>query len=116
MALFYRGEGIGSYRHPTDARLTGFSRHAAGATPSIDRIISHVARSSKSSPFVSLSRSFGIARAYGLVGPGGFASAKNRGYVYEIEISDDSMCKPLDPIVEIARHIKQPWDAHYQHG
>jgi hypothetical protein len=76
----------------------------------------HVARGSIVSPYISCSRSFGVARAYGIVGPKGFASAGRPGYVYEIEVSDDRICRTLDPVKEVAEHLRMPWeDPPYQH-
>ena len=116
MALFYRGAGIGSYWFLNDARISGFVPFSPGATPSLDGIMYHISRGSTQSPYVSFSRSFGIARAYGLTGKGGFATAARPGYVYEMEISDDSICKLIDPVVEVAASLNRPWDnVSYQH-
>lgn len=116
MALFYRGAGIGSHWHTTDARISGFTPHKPGETPSTTRIVNHIARASTTSPYVSFSRSFGIARAYGLIGPAGFASAARPGYVYEIEVSDDKVCMMIDPVKNVAGTLGEPWENHtYQH-
>jgi hypothetical protein len=116
MALLYRGAGPGSWWHVNDARINGFAPHSPGATPSKDRIVNHIARASIKSPYISFSRSFGIARAYALVGPAGFASAASPGYVYEIEVLDDKMCTPIDPVVEISKELPSPWESpHYHH-
>jgi hypothetical protein len=116
MALFYRGAGIGSHWYNNDARVSGFAPHSPGATPSIDRVMYHVARGSTVSPYISFSRSFGIARADGITGKSGFATAARPGYVYEIEISDDKICKLIDPVVEVAASLNRPWEnVSYQH-
>ncbi len=78
--------------------------------------MNHIARASVTSPYISFTHSFGVARAYGLVGPNGFASTPNPGYVYEIEVSDDTICSALDPVVEIATQLAKPWqNPHYHH-
>jgi hypothetical protein len=116
MALLYRGAGLGTYWHTTDARLHGFTPHFPGGTPSAQTIIQHIARGSTKSPYISFSRSFGVARAYGLVGSKGIASPSSPGYVYEIDVVDDSVCKVLDPVKEIAGTLPQPWQSlSYQH-
>src|SRR5689334_12591960 len=105
MAIFFRGAGIGSFWHNKNAQLAGFAPHSPGAMPSNSSLMSHIALASIQSPYVSFSRSFGIARAYALVGPGGMARPGAPGFVYEIEISDDSICRVLDPVVEIGKHL-----------
>jgi hypothetical protein len=116
MALLFRGAGPGSHWHARDARTSGFTPHSPGATPSIDFIMSHIALASTTSPYISFTRSFGVALAYAQIGPKGFASAVQPGYVYEIEISDDKHCEVLDPVVEIAKALPKPWSSPcYQH-
>lgn len=116
MALLYRGAGPGSYWHTNDARTLGFAPHSPGGTPSNDRILNHIARASTTSPYISFTRSFGVARAYGLFGSAGIASVGRPGFVYEIEITDDKLCKPIDPMIEVARHLPDPWkDPNYHH-
>lgn len=116
MALFYRGAGPGSYWHTNDGRLKGFSPHNPGGNPSSDCIINHIARGSTNSPYISLTRSYAVARSYALAGPAGYASVSTPGYVYEIEVSDDKKAKVLDPVVEIAQDLPKPWTSPcYQH-
>jgi hypothetical protein len=115
MPFFYRGAGPGSFWHVRDARLSGFSPHSPGATASISRLMNHIARASIVSPYVSLSRSFGIARAYGLVGPAGMASGAVPGYVYEIE-AERGDCVLIDPVKLIVEDLPDPDDSlSYQH-
>jgi hypothetical protein len=115
MALLYRGAGPGTYWHLNDARVTGFAPHSSGATPSNDFIINHIARGSTRSPYVSFTRSFGVGRAYALSGPAGYASISQPGYVYEIEVVDDTVCTVLDPVVEIAKGLGEPWSSPSYH-
>jgi len=115
MPIFYRGAGPGSFWQVNDAQLKGFSPHSPGATPSTLRLMHHIARASTQSPYISLSRSFGVARAYGIVGPFGFASSASPGYVYELEI-EKGVCTLLDPVVEIVKDLPDPFDNFsYQH-
>jgi len=59
MPIFYRGAGVGTYWHQHDARLTGFMPKAPTIVSSVDRVMQHVARGSISSPYISLTRSYG---------------------------------------------------------
>jgi hypothetical protein len=116
MALLYRGAGFGTYWHVNDARIHGFAPQSPGAIASIDRMASHIMHGSTKSPYISLSRSFGVARAYGIVGSGGIACASHPGYVYEIEIPDDKVCRLIDPVKAIATELPNPWTTpSYQH-
>lgn len=116
MAIFFRGDGPGSHWHVNDPRLSGFIPHFPGALPSDSRLLTHIACASTRSPYISFSRSFGVAQAYALVGPGGMATRSTPGYVWEIEISDDKGCRVLDPVVEIARALPHPCEElSYQH-
>jgi hypothetical protein len=118
MAIFYRGDGPGSYWHKedNDPRIGGFIAYSPGVSPSVERLITHIARASIHSPFVSLTRSFGIAKMYAQVGPAGMATRFNPGYIYEIEISDDKQCTVIDPIIEIAKTLPPPYSSiSYQH-
>jgi hypothetical protein len=108
MALLYRGAGPGTYWHLRDARLDGFAPQNPGGAPSNDLIISHIARGSTRTPYVSFTRSFGVARAYAIPGSVGYSSATQPGYVYEVEVSDDKACVIIDPVVEIARNLNKP--------
>ena len=116
MARFYRGAGIGTYWYVNDARLAGFAPHKPGATPSLDSLMYHIARASTASPYISFTRSFGVAHAYAIWGSGGRATPGKPGYVYEIEVSDDSLCVLEDPVKEIANDLPVAWqDPSYQH-
>ena len=78
--------------------------------------MTHISAGSVRSPYVSFTRSFGVARHYALVGPTGLASRLNPGYVWEIEIAADNVCNVLDPVKEIARTLPSPYDRlSYQH-
>jgi hypothetical protein len=111
MALLYRGAGPGNHWSVTDARLMGFTPRSPGSAPSTDIIINHITQGSTNSPYISFTRSFGVALAYAQVGPNGVASLARPGYVYEVEISDDKHCEAIDPIVEIAKALPRPWSS-----
>jgi hypothetical protein len=116
MALFYRSAGPGSHSHVHDAREFGFAPHFPEQIASINRLIHHITRATTTSPYISFSHSYGVARSYAVVGPRGFATPENPGYVYEIEISDDKECGILDPVKEIAKSLPRPGqDPNYHH-
>ena len=116
MAVLYRGDGPGSHWHTHDARVTGFIPKSPGALPSNSRLMNHIARASVGSPYISFSRSFGVARTYALLGPHGVATHANPGYVWEIEVADDTVCRVLDPVIEIAKTLPSPHaEPPYQH-
>lgn len=74
----------------------------------------HIARGTTISPFVSLTKSFGIARNYATPG----ASATKPGFVYQIEIPQDRWTAGLtliDPIKEVAAQLDSFGFPGYQH-
>ena len=77
----------------------------------------HVARGNVSSPYISLTRSFGVAREYAFGGRKQ-ATQANPGYVYELEINDplpDGL-KLLDPVKVVAAAAPPPLASlSYQH-
>jgi hypothetical protein len=116
---FYRGAGIGSYWYANDARVTGFISQSPGAPVSIDSLINFVAKGKTvTSPFISLTRSYAIARSYALSVGVRRATETNPAYVYEIELSNPlpSGVNLLDPIKEVAHILPSPLDhVSYQH-
>ncbi len=93
-----------------DHRLDGFVARRPGATPTVDLLLSHVANGATNTPFISLTRSFGIAKRYAMHGP------QKRGYVYSIELDDKSNVELLDPLKETSRCLPDPFaDPSYQH-
>lgn len=118
MPIFYRGAGAGTYWHRNDARLSGFTPQAPGVVPSINRLINHVSRGTVYSPYISLTRSYGVALNYAVLPGQAIATRANPGYVYEIEI--DEPLPPglqlLDPVKEVAAVVPSPLSlVPYQH-
>ena len=66
MALFYKGVGVGTYLHTNDPRTIGMPSRASGMANNIDATMRHVARGTTVSPYVSLTRSYGVAEMYAL--------------------------------------------------
>jgi hypothetical protein len=110
MAVFYRGAGVGTYWHAKDARLFGFIPQSPGSMPSPDSIMHHIARATVTSRFVSMTRSYGVAKDYAINASRILPSSSNPAYVYKIEIDDPSRygVELVDPIIEIAKHLPNP--------
>ncbi len=107
MPILYRGAGVGTYWHARDARLLGFLPQWAAGDPSLNRIIHHIARGTVNSPYVSLTRSFGVARTYALAGRYR-ANPKAPAYVYEIETGPALGPALVDPLKVIAESLLDP--------
>ena len=110
MAVLYRGAGVGTYWHTHDARAFGFAPKTPGALHTTDRLMLHIARGTVDSPYVSLTRSYGIAESYGVYFGRRSPSRTTPGYVYEIELSDPlpAGLALFDPVNEVAARARSP--------
>jgi len=117
MPIFYRGAGVGTYWHENDARLNGFTPKKPGAVHSIERLIEHIARADVNSPYISLTRSYGVAYWYAVPLSRDTATETNPRYVYEIELSHPLPLglQLLDPVKEVAAAAPEPLEGMYQH-
>jgi hypothetical protein len=118
MALFYKGVGVATFLHPTDLCTTGISPHSPGAGNSVDAMMMHIARAAIRSPFVSLTRSYGIAYVYAKNTGKVFPTAANPAYVYEVEINDPPPAgvTVYDPIAHVAaQHTNALSNISYHH-
>jgi hypothetical protein len=118
MPIFYRGAGVGTYWYENDARLNGFTPQSPGTAPSIDRLMHHVARGTVKSPYISLTRSYGVACVYAVFSGRTQPTETDPGYVYEIEIGAPLPpgLQLLDPVKEVAMAAPEPLDSiSYQH-
>jgi len=118
LALFYR-IAIGTFWHANDAQLTSFSAQRPSQQPSLDRLMNHIVYGTVTSPYVSLTRSYGIALNYALDFSRTPPSATNPAFVYEIEIADPlpSGLSLLDPLREVVQSFPQPEsDYTYHHN
>jgi hypothetical protein len=105
----YKGVGVGTFLHGFDLRVIGIQpkspRPRAG---SLMDVCQHIARGTTISPFLSFSRSYGIARDYAydfsITPPGSSAYA----HVYEIDIPADAKVRVIDPVVLIASQQTNP--------
>src|SRR5712691_2721501 len=116
MTVLYRGAGVGTWWHDHDARLTGFTPQCPGTPPSVDQVMSHIAKTT-ATPHISLTRSYPIAYGYALFGRVS-PSPNNPAYVYEIELSEPLPrgLQLVDPVKELAPALPCPVaDISYQH-
>ena len=111
MPIFYRGAGPGSYWHKNDARY-GFRPHSPAASHGPDRIALHVARGTTTTPYVSVTRSYGVAKQYALLRSG----RRKSGWVYEIQIDlPMSNIEIIDPVKAIASQLPDAFAPPYQY-
>ena len=117
MPIFYKGAPPGTHWNVNDAVGTGFVPRDPGISPSVDRIIQHVAYAVTQSPYISLSRSYSVALHYALETGTSQPTANSPGYVYEIEINDGTPgVTLLDPVQTIAASAPGPFhNPGYQH-
>lgn len=81
--------------------------------------MAHVALGTTTSPYISLTRSYGVARDYALNSSRARPTASRPAYVYEIDISDPPPATlPLfDPVVQVAASLGSPTSAiSYHHN
>lgn len=115
MPVFYRGAGVGTFWHQRDARISGFQAWNPGAAPSPYSVIRHIVTGTVASPFISLTRSFGVARTYALAGARE-STEECPGYVYEIEIDGSAeFVNLIDPLQRIAGSLPDPIESHSYH-
>ncbi len=119
MAIFYRGSGIGTYWHINDPIQNGFTARAPEMTPTITRLMLHIARSTVNSPFISITRSYAVAWRYAMLSSVRVPTANEPAYVHEIEIQEPlpQGLELLDPVKEVANTLPSPTSLGppYQH-
>ena len=119
MAIFYRGAGINTYWYLNDPIEQGFIARDPRMTPTINRQMLHIARSTVNSPFISLTRSYGVAWHYAMVSSERVPTPEDPAYVHEIEIQEPlpAGLQLLDPVKEVAQMLPSPPSSGppYQH-
>jgi hypothetical protein len=100
---------MGTYYHERDACREGFVARMPVAEATSDLMIAHVARGTTRSPYISLTRSFGVAKSYALVNRMPHMRQK-KGLVYMIELDKRSDVELLDPVKQMARLLGNPCD------
>ena len=87
--------------------------------PTTTRLMDHIARSTVSSPFISLTCSYRVAWHYAMSSSTRPPTSSEPAYVHEIEIQAPLPCglKLLDPVKEVAQRLVLPTELGppYQH-
>lgn len=103
--IAYRGAGIGSYWYLHNPAARGFTARAPHTSATPERLMHHISRGTGNSPFISLTRSYAVARHYAVLSSARPPTPNDPAYVYEIEI-----LAPLptglqlrDPVKEVAK-------------
>jgi hypothetical protein len=117
MALFYRGAGVGTYWHAHDAEKSGFTPQSPGTTPTTAQLMMHIARGTVRSPYVSLTRSYGVAWNYAVYTSRVRPTRHNPAVVYEVELESPLPrgLELIDPVKEVASGLGDPLVATYHH-
>lgn len=119
MAIFYRGAGINTYWYLNDPIAQGFVARTPKMTPTTTRQMLHIARSTVNSPFISLTRSYGVAWHYAMLSSDRVPTLRDPAYVHEIEIQEPLPpgLHLLDPVKEVAQRLPSPINLGppYQH-
>jgi hypothetical protein len=110
MTVLYKGVGIGTYLHNFDLRAIGLSPHMPTLPLNIDAVMRHIARGTTASPYISLTRSYGVAEGYALDVGRAFPTAATPAYVYEIDIPNPHPpgMTVIDPVVEVSANHNNP--------
>lgn len=105
---FYKGVSPGTHLHSHDLRATGILPRRPHMPHDIVAVEQHIAYGTTTSPYVSLTRSYGVAQNYArdayLTAP----APASPGYVYELRIPDLPKGRLIDPIAFIASHHANP--------
>ena len=119
MAIFYRGAGINTYWYLNDPMEQGFIARAPGMTSTTTRQMLHIARSTVNSPFVSITRSYGVAWRYAMVSSERVPTPEDPAYIHEIEIQEPLPpgVHLVDPVKDVAQMLPSPTSPGppYQH-
>ena len=119
MAIFYRGAGIGTYWYHNDPIKQGFIARSPGMASTTTRLMLHIARGTINSPFISMTRSYGVAWHYAMSSSKRVPTLSDPAYVHEIEIQEPlpPNLHLLDPVKEVTRTLPAPTSPGppYQH-
>ena len=105
--LLYKGVGTGTFHHPTDLRTTGIMARTAAALSAV-AIEQHIARGTTTSPCISLTKSYGVAKDYAMNSGLARPTPEMPAYVYELQIPDHPEIQVIDPVCYIASQHTNP--------
>lgn len=118
MPIFYRGAGINTYWYLNNPAERGFTARTPELTLTVTRMMHHISRGTANTPFISMTRSYAVARDYAVLNSTVIPTLINPAYIYEIEIPDPlpAEVKILDPVKEVAEILLPPaMRPSYQH-
>ena len=117
MAIYYRGAGVGTHWHTRNAVGHGFTAQSPGLSHSRSRLINHIARGTVTSPYISLTQSYGVAWSYAVFFGRTRPTRRAPAYVYEVELNDPLPhgLVLLDPVEIIAAPPSPPAAIPYHH-
>jgi hypothetical protein len=105
--LFYKGVGVGTFLYSGDLRTRGITARTAGALNDV-AVAQHIARGTTTSPCISLTKSYGVARDYAMDASRIKPTSTVPGYVYEVQVPDDPGIQIIDPVDFIASRHRNP--------
>jgi hypothetical protein len=117
MPLFYKGVGVGTHHHGSTFPLGGLTARNPGGSTSINSVITHIAKATTTTPFISVTRSYGVAEMYAYSSLTAPPTQANPGYVWEVEINDPAPTGVIvwDPLQQIAGQHNPLGHFTYQH-
>jgi hypothetical protein len=86
MTVLYKGVGVGTFLYGASPR-TEFRARMPTLPGNVDSIMRHVALGTTASPYISLTRSYGVAEGYARDAGRAFPTHALPAYVYEFAIS-----------------------------
>jgi hypothetical protein len=115
----YKGVRIGTFLHGRNLMRTGIDARNSRSSVTVGSIEHHIARGTTTSPLISLTKSFGVAKDYALTGSLSKPSRTNPAYVYEIDVPDPPPAgvKLIDPVHDIvaAQQLNLLTNSSYHH-
>jgi hypothetical protein len=118
MARFFKGVGVGTHWHDNDPRTTGgFLARSPGGPAGTDTVIYHIAKGTTTTPYISLTRSYGVAEDYARQASRIKPTRTRPSYVFEIEIghSPPAGLRVEDPIKVLSQVIDPLATIAYYH-
>jgi hypothetical protein len=117
MARLFKGVGVGTHWHTTNPRIVGFTAHSPGGVYNVDTVLTHIARTTTTTPCISLTRSYGIAETYARNASRMPPTRAAPAYVYEIDLVDPlpPTMRIVDPVAEVTAAQGSPVAMHTYH-
>jgi hypothetical protein len=110
MTVLYKGVGVRTFLYGASPR-TEFRARMPTLPGNVDSIMRHVALGTTASPYISLTRSYGVAEGYARDAGRAFPTHALPAYVYEFDISTplpSAIVEVIDPVAEVAARNQNP--------